>query len=147
MPGENRVGRAMRRMKGTERGTDEDCHAIWPNLPKETRDYVPLMIAAARISKQRETYGFDYVKLLEPWSFEEVRVSPGTSLKTLAREAGTTVDDLKSLNPQIKLDRTRRDEPAILRVPTKTDATRDMLIGSAAGQVAPPIAIRARAKG
>jgi membrane-bound lytic murein transglycosylase D len=123
--GENRVGRIMRETRGTERGTDEDYYAIWQLLPRETRDYVPLMIAAARISKQPEIYGFEYVKPHEPWSFEEVLVGPGTSLATLAREAGTTVADLRMLNPHIKQARTRRDEPATIRIPLTIEPKRD----------------------
>jgi membrane-bound lytic murein transglycosylase D len=56
--GENRVGRIMREVFGRERGTDRDYYRIWERLPSETRDYVPLMIAAARISKSPHTYGF-----------------------------------------------------------------------------------------
>src|SRR5690606_40778560 len=54
--GENRVARIMREETGSERGTEESYYAIWDRLPKETRDYVPLMIAAARISKEPEKY-------------------------------------------------------------------------------------------
>jgi membrane-bound lytic murein transglycosylase D len=50
--GENRVGRIMREETGSERGTDEDYYLIASRLPKETRDYVPKMIAAARIAKE-----------------------------------------------------------------------------------------------
>ena len=57
--GENRVGRIMRETTGSERGTDQDYYAIAHRLPKETRDYVPKMIAAARIAKNPEAYGFD----------------------------------------------------------------------------------------
>jgi membrane-bound lytic murein transglycosylase D len=57
--GENRVGRIMRETTGSERGTDQDYYAIAHRLPKETRDYVPKMIAAARIAKDPEAYGFD----------------------------------------------------------------------------------------
>ena len=57
--GENRVGRIMRETTGSERGTDEDYYAIARRLPKETRDYVPKMIAAARIAKDPAQYGFD----------------------------------------------------------------------------------------
>ena len=123
--GENRVGRIMRETRGTERGTDADYYVIWPRLPRETRDYVPMMIAAARISKRPEMYGFEHVKPLEPWSFQEVRVAPGTSLAALARDFGTTVQDLKTLNPQIKQARTRRDEPTTLRVPRAVEPTRE----------------------
>ena len=121
--GENRVGRIMRQLRGRERGSDSDYYQIWPYLPRETRDYVPLMIAAARISKQPDLYGFDYVQPYEPWSFEEVVARPGTRLATLAKEAGTTVAELKDLNPHIKLDRTRRDESMTVRVPAKAYAS------------------------
>ena len=57
--GENRVGRIMREVTGSERGTDADYYAIASRLPKETRDYVPKMIAAARIAKEPARYGFD----------------------------------------------------------------------------------------
>ncbi|MEX1186163.1 MAG: lytic transglycosylase domain-containing protein [Gemmatimonadaceae bacterium] len=56
--GENRVGRLMREVTGKERGTDADYYRISSRLPRETRDYVPMMIAAARISKDPAKYGF-----------------------------------------------------------------------------------------
>jgi membrane-bound lytic murein transglycosylase D len=57
--GEGRVGRIMREVTGSERGTDADYYRIANRLPKETRDYVPKLIAAARIAKEPEKYGFD----------------------------------------------------------------------------------------
>jgi membrane-bound lytic murein transglycosylase D len=56
--GENRVGRIMRQVTGSERGTDADYYRIASRLPRETREYVPKMIAAARIAKEPEKYGF-----------------------------------------------------------------------------------------
>ena len=56
--GENRVGRIMRTVTGKERGTDADYYRISSRLPRETRDYVPMMIAAARIAKEPAKYGF-----------------------------------------------------------------------------------------
>jgi membrane-bound lytic murein transglycosylase D len=55
--GENRVGRHMRNVTGRERGTDADYYRISHLLPRETREYVPMMIAAARISKEPDRYG------------------------------------------------------------------------------------------
>lgn len=57
--GENRVGRIMKQVTGSEKGTDEDYYRISKLLPKETQDYVPMMIAAGRISKEPAKYGFD----------------------------------------------------------------------------------------
>jgi membrane-bound lytic murein transglycosylase D len=47
--GENRVARAMTDAFGRETGTDDDYFRIWDQLPGETRDYVPAMIAARRV--------------------------------------------------------------------------------------------------
>jgi len=55
--GENRVGRIMREVTGSERGTDGDYYRISALLPKETQDYVPMIIAAGRISKDPARYG------------------------------------------------------------------------------------------
>ena len=49
--GENRVGRIMTELTGGERGSDADYYRIWDQLPGETRDFVPVMIAAARVAK------------------------------------------------------------------------------------------------
>jgi membrane-bound lytic murein transglycosylase D len=49
--GENRVARIMTEATGSEKGTDADYYRIWEQLPGETRDFVPAMIAAARIGK------------------------------------------------------------------------------------------------
>jgi membrane-bound lytic murein transglycosylase D len=56
--GENRVGRIMREVTGSERGTDADYYRIASLLPQETQDYVPKLIAAARIAKEPDKYGF-----------------------------------------------------------------------------------------
>lgn len=57
--GENRVGRIMRQVTGKEKGTDADYYRISGLLPRETREYVPMMIAAARIGKEPAKYGFE----------------------------------------------------------------------------------------
>ena len=60
--GENRVARIMRETFGREYGSDLDYYRIWNLLPSETRDYVPLMIAAERISEAPQQYGFGHVR-------------------------------------------------------------------------------------
>jgi membrane-bound lytic murein transglycosylase D len=51
--GENRVGRIMTEATGKESGTDADYYRIWDQLPGETRDFVPAMIAARRVATAR----------------------------------------------------------------------------------------------
>jgi membrane-bound lytic murein transglycosylase D len=115
--GENRVGRIMREETGSERGSDADYYRIWDRLPKETRDYVPLMIAAGRIAKDPARYGFDTVERDAPLRFDEVVVDPATPLDLVAEAAGTTVEAIQELNPQLKMDRTRNDQRSVIRVP------------------------------
>jgi membrane-bound lytic murein transglycosylase D len=120
--GENGLTRILQSALGRVQGTDEDYYAVWDRLPRETRDYVPLMIAAARIAKDPAQYGFDDIQPLAPVRVKEVVAKPATPLKTLAKKAGTTVAELRTLNPQLKLNRTRNDQPMVVRVPAPDTA-------------------------
>jgi membrane-bound lytic murein transglycosylase D len=107
----------MRAQFGRERARSEaEYYRIWDRLPKETRDYVPLMIAAARITKDAEAYGFRPLQPA-PRLWEEITVSPATQLSDLAASYGTTVAELKSLNPHFLLERTPNNRSYAVRVP------------------------------
>ena len=56
--GEHRLARIMHDSLGRESGTDRDYYRIWDNLPGETRDYVPAIIALKRIGRNPKKYGF-----------------------------------------------------------------------------------------
>jgi membrane-bound lytic murein transglycosylase D len=56
--GQGRVARIMKQVTGRTKGTDEDYYRISSRLPKETREYVPKMIAAAQIGSDPAKYGF-----------------------------------------------------------------------------------------
>ena len=49
--GENRLGSIMRETYGREQGSDAEYYEIWDRLPGETRDFVPVMVAARRVVK------------------------------------------------------------------------------------------------
>ena len=55
--GEGTVLKALKKVTGRTTGTDADFFRIMPRLPKETQDYVPKLIAAARIGNDRVKYG------------------------------------------------------------------------------------------
>lgn len=57
--GEGRVSRLMRQVTGREWGTDADYFRIWARLPRETRDYVPKLVAAARVGERPDLYGLE----------------------------------------------------------------------------------------
>jgi membrane-bound lytic murein transglycosylase D len=56
--GEGRVQRTLKQVAGKTKGTDQDYYRIANALPAETRDYVPKIVAAARIAKDPAEYGF-----------------------------------------------------------------------------------------
>jgi membrane-bound lytic murein transglycosylase D len=55
--GQGTVSKALRTVTGKSKGTDADFFRILPKLPKETQDYVPKLIASARVGTDREKYG------------------------------------------------------------------------------------------
>ncbi len=115
--GGGRVSRTLQKVTGAVRGGDESYYEIWSELPKETQDYVPMMVAAARIAKEPRRYGFDGVRPAQPYAAAQVTVEPATPLRAIAELAGTSVAEIRRLNPQLKLERTRSDGPSTIRVP------------------------------
>lgn len=55
--GAGTVSKAMRKVLGRTTGTDEDFFRIASALPKETRDYVPKLIASAKVGSDPARYG------------------------------------------------------------------------------------------
>jgi membrane-bound lytic murein transglycosylase D len=55
--GQGTVSKAMRRVLGRTKGTDADFFRIAKALPKETRDYVPKLIASAKVGSDPARYG------------------------------------------------------------------------------------------
>jgi membrane-bound lytic murein transglycosylase D len=115
--GENRVARIMREVTGSEKGTDQDYYRIWERLPRETRDYVPLIMAAARVSKDPERYGFVGVRYEAPLAFEEVEAEPGTTLEQVARAVGAAASDITRLNPHLRQRHVPTNRSYLVRVP------------------------------
>lgn len=99
--GEGRVARVMRQVTGKERGKDADFWRIRGRLPSETREYVPLMVAAALVGKEPEKHGLGGVARWMPLAYDEVQVPAGTRLKTVAQAVGVTENEVKRLNPHL----------------------------------------------
>jgi soluble lytic murein transglycosylase-like protein len=83
--GEGTVLRALRRVTGKSSGTDSDFFRILPALPRETQDYVPKLIASARVGQAPERYGF----AMQPAANVLTR-TPVTRPKSLAKNRATT---------------------------------------------------------
>jgi peptidoglycan lytic transglycosylase D len=118
--GAGRVERGIRRLPGEPDSiSDQTFFQIADRryLRRETRDYVPKLIAAALIAKQPERYGFTEIQPLPPLVFDEVTVSDATGLDVLARLADTTVAALLELNPHFVRGITPPGRAVVVRVP------------------------------
>jgi membrane-bound lytic murein transglycosylase D len=118
--GENRVGRIMRETFGTEKGTDDHFWQIAHRLPRETRDYVPLMLAAGHIGKEPHQYGFENLRYQDPLAFDVVWVPGATDLGLIAKAAGVTEDDVYDLNLHLMRKRTPANRGWSVRIPHGT---------------------------
>lgn len=81
--------------------TNPDYWEIRDFLPRETRGYVPIYIAAAKIFMNPSAYGFNDITFEEAYNYETVTVSESVDLATAARCAGSTEAELKALNPEL----------------------------------------------
>jgi len=96
--GQGRVQRAMNRA-GTE-----DFWALTETqkfLPKETREYVPLILAAMVVGRNPTQYGFE-LATTEALSYEKVPVPKPIDLRRVAEWTGTSLDEIQALNPELR---------------------------------------------
>jgi membrane-bound lytic murein transglycosylase D len=120
--GAGKVGRGLRRIGDDDEEEDNPDAAFFRLydtrfLRRETKDYVPKLIAAALIAKQPEKYGFEKTVGVEPMSYDSIVVSDATGLDVLARLADTTVAAMRELNPQFVRLVTPPRQSAIVRLP------------------------------
>jgi membrane-bound lytic murein transglycosylase D len=69
-------------------------------LPRETRNYVPIVLAMTLVGKDPGRYGFT-VAPDPPLRFETVKVSKPTDLRPIAEVIGVDVGVLRELNPHV----------------------------------------------
>ena len=86
-------------------------------LPRETREYVPMIMAAMVIAKNPAKYGFDLQPLV-PLSYDKVKVPGAVDLRRMAEWADVSVDDIEDLNPELRRWTTPMNYPGYeLKVP------------------------------
>ena len=96
--GEGRIAKALRR-------TDSDN--FWSllgttQIRQETKDYVPHFIAATIIANTPEEYGFRDLIYHEPFEYDEVTLFVPVDLEVIAKCAGTSADEIRELNPELR---------------------------------------------
>ncbi len=98
--GEGRIQRCLRDLEDPFDG--RNFWEIRGCLARETREYVPRIMAAAVIATDPRRFGFDLPSAEETaHSYDVVTVPALTRLSTLARRAGTTVADLRAANSDL----------------------------------------------
>ncbi len=71
-------------------------------LKKETKDYVPKLLAAAIIAKEPAKYGFADVAYLPAMDLDTVEIPSRTDLEVIARITQVPYQTLKELNPELR---------------------------------------------
>jgi membrane-bound lytic murein transglycosylase D len=129
--GPGRIARGLTRYADDLEGTtgDDRFFALADKnfLPRETREYVPQLIATALIAKEPHRYGME-IQTLPPFVYDSVRVGPATPLAAIAKATGATVDQIVRLNPQILRGMTPPRDSLRVRIPLGTAASFDSLL-------------------
>jgi membrane-bound lytic murein transglycosylase D len=94
-------GRVQRAMKRSGRTDFWKLSATSRYLPRETRDYVPLILAAIVIARNPAQYEMDVAPLEAPL-YETVTVTGAVDIRRVAEWAGAPVQDLQDLNPELR---------------------------------------------
>jgi membrane-bound lytic murein transglycosylase D len=70
-------------------------------IRRETKNYVPAIIAATMISKEPAKYGFEF-EPDSPVPYETVEIDGAADLRVLAKCAGTDFETMRDLNPALR---------------------------------------------
>jgi membrane-bound lytic murein transglycosylase D len=87
------------------------------NLPAETKNYVPEILAAIIIANHPSQYGFDDVTLDPPVLTDTVTINYPVNLKLVSDIVGAPVDELTALNPSMLRHVTPPDASFDLHLP------------------------------
>ena len=89
-------------------------------LPKETRNYVPIIMAMTIMTKNPSQYGLDDVAMDHPADYDTVSISYPVDLRLVAECVGSTSSELQDLNPSLLRLTTPREGTFELHLPAGT---------------------------
>jgi membrane-bound lytic murein transglycosylase D len=99
-------------------------------LPKETRNYVPIILAMTIVSKNLSQYGFDDVSMESPAKFDTVTINYPVDLRLVAECVNSTPSELQDLNPSLLRLTTPREGKFDLHIPIGTSEQYEAAIGN-----------------
>jgi membrane-bound lytic murein transglycosylase D len=93
--GEGNVEKAIRRNQKAGKKTD-----FWSlQLPRETRSYVPSLLAIAEVLKNNAQYNISFKTIPNTPHFEAIDIGSQIDLATVASLSGLSIDEVYTLNP------------------------------------------------
>ena len=121
--GPTRIERAIRRYGGTRPRNDALFGHIRDRLPKETRDFVPKFLASVRLAGDLSVVSRAAPKKDPPERFDVVRVRGAASADVLAEAAGIAEDEIRTLNPHLRIGLVPAGRAIWLRIPAGAGET------------------------
>jgi len=70
-------------------------------IPRETTNYVPIILALTIMHKNAKDYGLENIEIDPPLTYDTLELSSATHLALVADAADRPVSDLKELNPSL----------------------------------------------
>jgi membrane-bound lytic murein transglycosylase D len=89
-------------------------------LPAETKNYVPIILAAIIMAKNPKQYGLDTMVADPPVLFDTVTINYSVDLRLVADVTDAPVQEITALNPSLLRMTTPADEPFDLHLPAGT---------------------------
>ena len=99
-------------------------------LPKETRNYVPIILAVTIMAKNPSQYGLDDVVMEHPAEYDTVTINYPVDLRLVAECVNSTSSELQDLNPSLLRLTTPRDGKFELHIPAGTKDQYETAINS-----------------
>ena len=90
-------------------------------LPKETRNYVPIILAVTIMAKNPSQYGLDDVNMDDPVAYDAVTVNYPVDLRLVAECVDATPSEIQDLNPSLLRLTTPREGTFELHLPQGTE--------------------------
>ncbi len=114
--GPGRIDRILRRHAEGRRGDEDLYWDVLEYLPRETREYVPRLVAATLLAEDPDAHGFD-LEMAVPYRYDRVFVPGGTTLSRVARDLKADLRLMRDLNPHLLRGVTPPGETYPVRVP------------------------------
>ena len=89
-------------------------------LPRETRNYVPIILAVTIMAKNPAQYGLENIATEKPLPYDTVRINYPVDLRLVAECVDASASDIQDLNPSLLRLTTPKDQDFDLHVPLGT---------------------------